>query len=425
MLYKSSKPTVAIVLEKRYTLNDGTHPVKLRVTYNRVQKYYSLPDEASKSGGTISLTENDFNRFYIGIPKTTEGKRVKAVLQAYEATARTIAEDLPVFSFDAWLRKFMPDNVLTGNVFDMLTIHIDRLKKEGSFSTATTYINTMGCLKAFTKGKAVLIGDITLDWLKRWKAFMKSDKTPSGKPLSTSTISIYMRCMRQIINKAITEGHLKREQYPFTDRSLIPTSRNIKKALTMEDIQKIVNYKPLEGSTEHFSRDLWLFSYLLNGANIKDIAYLKWSDINKDKVTFIRAKTRSTKETTITAILTTEAEAILNRWANPRGLGNYVFNILDSGMSAEQEFKTIRQLIKTTNKYLERIAKALEIDFKITTYSARHSYATILKRAGVPIAFISEALGHHSLNTTQNYLGSFEDEAKREHASKLLAFKTA
>ena len=80
----------------------------------------------------------------------------------------------------------------------------------------------------------------------------------------------------------------------------------------------------------------------------------------------------------------------------------------------------IKQATKTINKYCKRIGEELEIETKITTYTARHSFATVLKRAGAPIEFISESLGHKDLKTTENYLDSFENETRQVYQRKLL-----
>lgn len=416
------KPTFAIILEKRYKLTDGTHPVKLRVTFNRVQKYYAVEDLESKDGSTIGLSEKDFKLYYTGIPKTKAGKDIKARLQAYETAARELGEGMKIFSFDKWRTMFFADKIKlkSGNLIDLITDHATTLRKENAFSTAITYECTRSCIERFIGGKQVSIQLVNAEWLKRFKTFMIS----GDKPMSPTTVSIYLRCLRQLFNKAIKEGELSPEQYPFTQKNFIPTSKNIKKALTMEDIERIYKYTP-KSDSEAFARDLWLFSYICNGANIKDIAGFKHSNIEGDKIVFVRAKTEGKTDKEIHAIITPEAQAIINRWENPRGINSYLFPILNNQMTAEERFKTTRQTIKNTNKYMKRISESLELGVIPTTYFARHSYATIMKRAGVPIAFISESLGHNNLLTTENYLGSFEDSAKREHAGKLFNFGNA
>ena len=89
-------------------------------------------------------------------------------------------------------------------------------------------------------------------------------------------------------------------------------------------------------------------------------------------------------------------------------------------MNEYEKAKVKHQFIKTINKYMKRIGIEIGYDKPLTTYSARHSYATILKRSGAPLSFISEALGHKSLLTTESYLDSFEDETRRKYAEMLV-----
>jgi integrase/recombinase XerD len=91
-------------------------------------------------------------------------------------------------------------------------------------------------------------------------------------------------------------------------------------------------------------------------------------------------------------------------------------------MTAEREREVIQQVTKTINKYMKRIAKELEINKPITTYWARHSFSTVLKRSGASIEFISEALGHSDSKTTRKYLDSFENEAIHKTTNALTAF---
>ena len=89
-------------------------------------------------------------------------------------------------------------------------------------------------------------------------------------------------------------------------------------------------------------------------------------------------------------------------------------------MNEDKKAKVKHQFIKTINKYMKRIGTEIGYDKPLTTYAARHSYATILKRSGAPLRFISESLGHKSLLTTESYLDSFEDETRRKYAEMLV-----
>jgi integrase/recombinase XerD len=161
--------------------------------------------------------------------------------------------------------------------------------------------------------------------------------------------------------------------------------------------------------------------------NFKDICRLKFGNIHHDTLVFYRSKTERTKRSKpipIVVILTDELVRIIDKWCNnERRPDNYVFDVLKDDMTAQIERKTIQQLIKTTNKWLERIAKEVGILSKVTTYAARHSFSTVMKNGGAPIEYIKESLGHNSTLTTENYLNSYPDSMKRQFTEQLTVFK--
>ncbi|MFM7485640.1 MAG: phage integrase SAM-like domain-containing protein, partial [Cytophagales bacterium] len=156
-----------------------------------------------------------------------------------------------------------------------------QLSKENRSGTADSYQCAYNSFKSYleSKGRKKLnFGDVTPDWLKEYESWMLE------KEKSVTTIGIYLRSLRTIINIAIEEGTLAREFYPFGKRKYqIPSGRNVKKALQLADIQKLVNYKTTTEAEER-AKDLWLFSYLCNGANVKDMARLQYRNIDKTKI---------------------------------------------------------------------------------------------------------------------------------------------
>jgi integrase len=159
---------------------------------------------------------------------------------------------------------------------------------------------------------------------------------------------------------------------------------------------------------------------------MKDMALLKYNNIVDNVLSFERAKTIRTKRVVepIRIPLVEDAKNIIIKWGNIKDdTNNYIFPILTEGLTLERQRQLIQQATKVVNSHMKEIAGELKITKKSTTYVARHSFATILQRSGASESFISEALGHSSMQTTQSYLAGFEDEAKKETVKALTAFK--
>jgi integrase len=159
---------------------------------------------------------------------------------------------------------------------------------------------------------------------------------------------------------------------------------------------------------------------------MKDIANLRYKDIDGEYIRFYRSKSLDTSQviTPITVVVTEELKNIIDKWGNSAKIPDMlIFPIIKATDPPEKRRAELQQFIKMVNKYMKRVAANLGIDRPITTYYARHSFSTVLKRSGVDIQFISESLGHKSVSTTRSYLDSFEDDAKKEVVKLLTDFK--
>jgi integrase len=221
----------------------------------------------------------------------------------------------------------------------------------------------------------------------------------------------------------------KQKCYPFGKRKYqIPTTRNIKKALELSDVEKLFFYQcNPDNRSEQQAKDYWIFSYLGNGMNPKDIANLKYKNINGDYIYFERAKTeRSLRNDpkVITVFLTEDMKHIIDKWGNKdKSLNNYIFPILENGLSPLRQYELIKYFVRFINDWMKQIFENVGIQKKATTYVARHTFSTVLKRSGASTEFIQECLGHSDLKTTESYLDSFEKKTKQEFANYLTAFQ--
>jgi integrase len=330
---------------------------------------------------------------------------------------------MPVFSWMKFDNLYHTDRAAKEVIEKAYDEYIQILKEEERIGTASSYQCSINNLKFYQKEmkyQELKFRDITVDFLKKYDRWMKSEK------YSDSTIGIYLRPLRAIFNKAILDGFLSREYYPFgKGRYEIPTSRNIKKALNKNQIKMIFDYKAVLGSNEEKWRDYWLFMYLCNGINVKDLCLLRYKDIKSQTIEYIRAKTARTKKVTepITIALLPEIKKIINKWGNAReDVDTFIFPELQKGVTKEQERNLIQLLTRNINNKMAAIAQKLEFDVKITTYHARHSFGSILKKSGQSVEFIREALGHGDTRTTKSYLSSFDEEEKFEAAKALVNF---
>jgi integrase len=401
--------TTAIILDKRRQRKDGTYPVKLRVIYRRKPKYYPC----------MNLSAEMFERSQKENPRG-EARYIAADLKAFEVEARKIIDSLEPFSFAEFERRFLNDRPEEGNKLDVyaaLQRYIDRLTKEGKAGTAQSY---RGTLKSLQKYRPRLeFPEVTPELLKDYEKWILAQ----GK--SITTVGIYLRQLRAVFNEAIEAGIIAKERYPFGRRKYqIPAGRNVKKALTKAEIAKLFNYVPATKSEAKYFA-LWKFSYLCNGMNPKDIIHLRHKDIKGDKLYFYREKTKNTNRGNMRAIevvLHPMAAEIIKEYGTAPEPEAFVFPYLWDKIPPEEELVRRRYFVRNINRHIRRIAERLGIEKDVTTYTARHSFATILKRSGAPKEYISESLGHADLKTTEAYLDSFEDDMKRKYADMLTNF---
>jgi len=405
----SSKATTSIFIDKYHPKADGLCAVSIRVTFERKKKYYPTP---------LSLTVEDFEKAMGDKPRN--GFKVFALqMQAYEKRAADIIKELPDFTWLAFEKRYLSNRGAKDTIKSAFEEYVEALKQEKRIGTAVSYECAKNSLNSFTPN--IRFADITPEFLRKYEKWMLDNDN------SITTVGIYSRSLRTIFNNAITDGLITKDLYPFGKKKYeIPTANNIKKALTLKDIAAIYYYKPIKSTAAERMKDFWLFMYLCNGMNVKDLCLLKQKNIKDNILEFERAKTARTKRKIepIRVPLTEDIKYIIKKWGTKaKDENEYLFPILSKGLSPERERQLIQQFTRLINDHMNNIASELGIEGDVTTYAARHSFATILQRSGASISFISEALGHTNVKTTQNYLAGFEDESKKEVTKALTAFK--
>ena len=402
--------TSSLYLDTYHPKKDGKCSLSVRVTFNRVRRYYPIP---------FLLTPDEFKKIN-GLKTRKEFTDVKIRISQYLSKAQSIISNMKVFSWTQFEKSYLEDRSNKLNVSEAFDNYIFQLTQAGRLGTASSYT----CAKvSFAKYfPYASFADLTPYVLNKYKAEMLEE----GK--SPTTVGIYLRSMRTIVNIAIQEGVFPKDNYPFGKRKCeIPTGNGIKKSLTLSDIEKIYTYNPPDKWSLQLAKDFWLLIYFCNGINVKDLCMLKNQNIEGDILQFVRAKTERTKTVVepIRLVLLEEAKEIIERRRSlNRGPDDYLFPILEKDMEPIIERKLIKQFNSVINDNMAKIAKELKIGSSLTTYVARHSYASIMLRSGASTEFIKEALGHGNVQTTQKYLAGFEDSAKRDLGKALVNFKS-
>lgn len=312
------------------------------------------------------------------------------------------------------------DYKIWGPVAEAFGEYIRHLETQERIGSSESYFTALINILKFKNN--LRFEDVTVNFLYEYERWM------IGKGKSLTTVGIYTRCIRCIINNHIAEGLFPHHLYPFGKRKYrIPKGANIKKSLELSEIKKIYDYNPdPSNKNEGYSRDMWLFGYFCNGINPMDIAYLKFENIDENFVIIKREKTKFTTRTNPRNILIPiikQTQAIIDRWGNKNKSPNdYVFPILAIGLSAHRRRELVQNFTRLINDWMKQIILKLRINKKVTTLAWRHSFATTLKRSGASTEFIQESLGHTDVRTTENYLDSFDLEIKKKFSRHLSAF---
>ena len=402
------KPSATLFLDNRKEKSNGKYPLKLTIYYRPEKRRY-------RTG--IDLTTDEWEKINGKRLKDEHLKEIKVKGNAILAKAEKAFEDLSPFSFAVFESIFFktPVGKIDLSLEYWFKEYAQILEDQGREGTRISYNTTYNSLNLFKKN--LKLPDITKQFLQDYETHMQR----RGK--SSSTIGIYLRQLRAIINRAIEKGVLKQEQYPFKGFE-IPAARNIKKALNDEQLQELLSYTP---GDDHKSKalDFWILSYLCNGMNFTDIAHLKPENVNCNFMHFIRRKTIRTKKKDLRPIkvaIHPRAKEIVSKWKNSATDNPYLFPILSAGLSPKTIKHRIQKFIKEVNSGMDEIRRELGFENKVGTYVARHSFSSRLMRKGASTQYIKESLGHSTVAVTENYLGDFADNVKEEYAILLTNF---
>ena len=394
---------IKIILRINKTLPNGEHPIVFRITENRrnyelsTKKSSSLKDWDGRSQAVLTSHAN-----HKPINALLNNIKVKTTLYFAslhdDQQPRVSAIKEIVARLTGAIQKAPSKKLL-----EFFDDEIERLKSMERLGYASVHIMTKSRLKNYMNETDLSFEDIDLNFIRKFEDWMIK------KGIAVTTRSIDLRTFRTVWRNAIKEKHCKESHYPFKDFafSKYNNPKTKKRAITQEQFQKIANLQ-LDDDKLVNSRNYFLFSYYCRGLNFTDLANLKWTNIIDGHLNYIRAKTKEHFDFK----LHPKALHILAFYRALEGNSDdgYIFPILykrHSSVSSKRDRRM--KILKRVNQDLKTLSEKAEIQKNITTYVARHTYATTLKAKGVSIEEIGKTLGHDSTKTTEIYLDEIGD----------------
>lgn len=399
------KATVNILCYKSKTLANGEHPLMIRVCKDGKKKYQSI-------GISIKPEFWDFDK---NQPRKNCPNR-EAIIQIITQKSQEFSNQIIEYKVTnkdfttTTLVERVNKPVKAKTVKKVFDEQIERLFAEKRRGYALSNKQVLNSLLEYNKHLDIYFSDIDVTWLRKYETWLKSNN------ISTNTIGIRFRTLRAVFNIAIKENIVKAEHYPFKTYNVSKLKQEtVKRSISKDDILSVINYSSNDSLYTELAIDLFAFSYVMAGINFVDMAYLTKDNIIDNRLIYFRRKTNKLIKTPLQA----KAMDIINKYANSES--PYLFPILNSFHKTEQQkANRVHKVITKVNKRLKDIGKELNISIDLTTYVARHSFATVLKRSGVNTSIISESLGHSSEKVTQIYLDSFENSQMDEAMKNLL-----
>jgi len=282
------------------------------------------------------------------------------------------------------------------SLFDFMGGIIARLRQDGRIRTSEIYRYALNSFSQFRNNEDVTLDAFSQELMESYDAYLQK------KGLVPNSSSFHMRVLRAVYNRACEQGLTEASCNPFS-HVYTGVDKTAKRAVGIDTIKRIKNLDLATDRPADYARDIFMLSFYMRGMSFVDLAYLKKSDLTDRVVTYRRRKTGQK----LTIRWTKEMQEILDKY--PENKTEYLFPIITSRTANPRN--QYRNRHYAVNRNLKTVARKAGVQIPLTTYVARHSWASIAHSKGIPVRIISEGLGHDSELTTQIYLASLDTTA--------------
>lgn|SRR5574344_325500 len=412
------------------------YPLCIRITKNR-QSYYLNLDERFTSDrfSTLCMYEADTKS-----RRESEARnKLRIKFNSIEDTIKDLAGDgsdnTNSFTFEDFKIRYY--NLSYSDEVTIYSLWLE-VMKDKSVGTAESYGTAR---KKFISdmGNNVKFEDINRSFIERWQRKMSSS-------VSKTTVSIYLRTLRVVLNEAHDRGLIGIDVRSLFKKLSIGgrNSYNSRKHeyLTVDTWAKLWEFYRTKGRGNKIAKTWWeeyhanimdslglmLFMYLADGMNLRDVLSLRYDDFyfshKKSEMRFSRHKTAGRASSEVVFPILPEMQTILSRQARKAVPGGLVFDYLRDCIGNEKEEHRQTGLINhVIRDRMKLVSKALGLDVNPTPTWARHSFATNLIQAGVPKDYVSASMAHVDNGTTDNYVDHYSNSQMIQYNSLLLSKK--
>ena len=367
--------------------------------------YHVFPDEWNDKKSVITVSNRNSRRAHLLLIQSKidwEMKQMQRIIRDKEMdgipyTIEDIAKEI---------HQLPPSQ----SVFAFFRQQIAKKEQMQCIGTKNNYVSAATRFMEFRDHEDLTFTQMTSDMMEMYQAWLWN------RGVGQNTVAFYLRTLRTLYNKAVEAG-----QAPSNDIfSHIQTAnvRTAKRAISVKDIRKIEKLELPRGSSLDKARDLFLLSFYLRGMAFVDMAFLKKSDLKCGMISYNRRKTHQN----LNIEWMKPMQAIIDKYAEQTKVSPYLLPILTGKETSL--YTAYRKVEHNTNYNLKKIGERIGLKIPLTTYVARHTWASIALLMNIPIATISEGMGHNSFKTTQIYLQSLDmatiNEANERIIKKIL-----
>ena len=280
-------------------------------------------------------------------------------------------------------------------------MYIERLRKEGRYSTAHVYKNALLSFTTFCGTFNVSFRQVTRGRLRCYGQYLYE----CG--LKPNTVSTYMRMLRSIYNRGVESGSAPYVHRLFHD---VYTGVDIrqKKALPVAELHRLLYDDPKSERLRH-TQTIAALMFQFCGMSFADLAHLEKSSLDSNVLRYNRIKTK----TPMSVEVLDTAKEMINQLRSSQMTPSDILSG-DKKRKDEGAYREYQSALRKFNNRLKDLARVLHLNSPVSSYTLRHSWATTAKYRGVPIEMISESLGHKSIKTTQIYLKGFNLQERTE-----------